>query len=91
MLLKPVAAATGDRVCRAGDHIANNGRIGPAVTVFPTDFRGRPLPAWNGCRRLHAGEAFVLATRIPTSLDSRYVRPVRAVSIEAVYRPCWTF
>ena len=91
VLLKPVAAAAGDRVCRAGDHVAINDRIVPAVTIFPADFQGLPLPAWNGCRPLREGEVFVLASRIPTSLDSRYVGPVPAASIEGVYRPCWTF
>ena len=91
VLLKPVAAAGGDRVCRTGDHIAVNDRVMPAVSIFRTDFHGVPLPVWQDCRRLHAGELFLLAPRVPTSLDSRYAGPVPAASIEGVYRPCWTF
>ena len=91
VLLKPVAAVDGDQVCRMGDRVAINGKIVPAVTIFPADHHGVPLPVWRDCRRLHAGEVFVLAARIPTSLDGRYVGPVPAASIEGVYRPCWTF
>lgn len=69
-LLKPVAALTGQSVCRIGTHVSIDGKaVGDAKSV---DHRGRKLPVWRGCQRLGAGQVFVMNAAVPTSLDGRY-------------------
>lgn len=68
-LVKRVAAAEGDRVCASGSTIAVNGRR--AEVRLRSDAQGRPMPWWSGCRRLSAGEYFLLVDS-PRSFDGRY-------------------
>lgn len=69
-LIKYVAATAGQRVCRSGVHIRVDGRIiGDALAH---DRRGRALPVWQGCRRLSAGQTFLMNARRRDSLDGRY-------------------
>lgn len=86
--LKAVAAASGDEVCSDGRSASINGVS--AGTVVQADSVGRPLPRWIGCRRLGAGEVFVLSNRVPNSFDSRYFGPVSLAAVIGVYRPLWT-
>ncbi|WP_083528433.1 S26 family signal peptidase [Hyphomicrobium sp. CS1BSMeth3] len=72
-LLKPVAATNGDRVCRFGAHIFVRHKL--AALALATDHRARPLPRWQGCRTLRAGEVFLLGAT-PDSFDSRYFGPI---------------
>lgn len=68
-LVKPVAAAGGQRVCAAKQVIRIDGR--PVATRFALDPSGRPMPSWSGCRRLRGNELFVLS--MPRrSFDGRY-------------------
>jgi len=82
LLIKRVAAGPGDAVCRIGDRIRIPRR---SVAVPIRDRRGAILPTWSGCRRLGAGEVFLLGDT-PTSFDSRYFGPVAIADIEGVYR-----
>jgi type IV secretory pathway protease TraF len=68
-LVKRVAAASGDRLCARGSEIRINGRL--VATRLGRDRLGRPMPWWSGCRRLEAGEIFLLMDR-PLSFDGRY-------------------
>ena len=68
-LVKRVAAAAGDRVCAADSVISINGRS--VATRLRSDPAGRPMPWWTGCRRLRAGEYFLLMDN-PASFDGRY-------------------
>jgi type IV secretory pathway protease TraF len=69
LLIKRVAAHTGDLVCRFGTGVTINGRrIASART---RDARGRAMPRWSGCSRIEAGYLFLIADR-PLSFDSRY-------------------
>ena len=77
-LLKPVAAVSGDRVCRLGTHISVNGRLVARAAV--RDHRGRALPIWLGCHKLRTGELFLLATDA-NSFDSRYFAAVSAGAV----------
>lgn len=77
-LLKPVAAVTGDLVCRFGAQVFVRSRF--AVHAASADHGGNPMPAWHGCRVLRSGEVFVLADH-PASFDSRYLGPLDANSI----------
>lgn len=86
-LLKRVAAAAGDRVCRIDDRIAAGRRV---VFARRKDHRGVPLPQWRGCRRLGPGEVFLLGDT-PGSFDSRYFGPVRVADLDGVYREVLTW
>lgn len=77
-LLKPVAAMTGDRVCRVGRRITVNGRI--AAIAYLININRRSLPRWRHCRVLKDGEIFVLA-RMARSFDSRYLGPIPLSSV----------
>ena len=68
-LVKRVAAARGDRVCASGRSIRINGSR--VATRRVSDSAGRPMPWWNGCRRLGQGEYFLLMES-PQSFDGRY-------------------
>jgi type IV secretory pathway protease TraF len=86
-LLKRVAAAGGDVVCRRGDRL----QVGPRVVrVAARDRRGAGLPAWSGCRRLTADEVFLLGDT-PGSFDSRYFGPVRVSDVDGVFREVMTW
>jgi conjugative transfer signal peptidase TraF len=90
-LVKQVAAAGGDDVCRSKDPVGNitvNGRT--VAEVLDKDREGRPLPSWEGCMHLVDGEFFLLQPH-PYSFDSRYFGPVTRCDILGVARPIWTW
>jgi len=74
-LIKRVAAARDDRVCRFRTRVRINGR--KAATALVVDRAGRPLPAWSGCRLLGDGDTFLLQDH-PQSFDGRYFGPTTA-------------
>lgn len=88
-LLKRIGAMSPQHVC-IEKHIL---RIdGVAVTgVRATDGRGRPLSAWQQCRRLHDGELFLLSTTNPASFDSRYFGPIAVSAVVGSAQPLWTW
>lgn len=78
-LLKEVAGVPGDVICRHGAGIWINGtRAGTAL--FSAE-NGVLLPRWEGCRRLAAGELFLMNSH-PRSLDGRYFGVLQASEIE---------
>jgi conjugative transfer signal peptidase TraF len=79
LLLKPVAAARGDHVCRWGSYILINGR--PRAIAAHRDQAGRTLPVWTGCRTLRPDEVFVLS-RKPESFDGRYFGVLTRLHVE---------
>lgn len=87
LLIKRVAAAGGDRVCREGGVV----RVGSRrVEARERDRRGVALPRWSGCRRLAPDELFLLGDT-PESFDSRYFGPVRAADVDGVFRETLTW
>lgn len=69
LLIKRIAAAEGDVVCRQGEALSINGRvIGEAKQ---RDSQGKPLPSWQGCATLHEGQVFLLGDTAG-SYDGRY-------------------
>ena len=86
LLIKWVAAVTGDRVCRYGSLVMINGR--PAAHARASDAAARSLPAWRGCTRLGAGQIFVLSGAAG-SFDSRYFGPVDATQVMGTAEPVW--
>jgi conjugative transfer signal peptidase TraF len=78
LLLKRVAAASGDAVCRNGGDISVNGRL--AASARDADSRGKMLPVWAGCQRLGAHQVLLLG-EVSASFDGRYFGPSDAADI----------
>lgn len=78
LLIKRVAAAGGDMVCRHDETVWVNGGI--AVQARSSDSAGHSLPSWRGCRRLDESEVFLLGDTA-SSYDGRYFGVTRASEI----------
>ena len=87
-LLKRVAAVAGDVVCASGDAISIDGRL--VAYRLASDRMGRPLPQWEGCETLGAGEFFLLMADAPDSFDGRYFGPVQRHDTIGRLVPVWT-
>ena len=87
LLIKPVAAVSGDTVCRRGSFVRINGRL-RAIAVR-RDVRLRVLPRWHGCRHLAPSELFVLST-VPGSFDGRYLGPIERWNVLGTAVPILT-
>jgi conjugative transfer signal peptidase TraF len=87
-MLKRVLALPGQTVCRTGLTIAVDGiEMGQARE---RDGPGRPLPVWQGCRTLGAGEIFVMNWQSADSFDGRYFGPIPASAVIGQAIPLWT-
>lgn len=87
-LIKRVLALSGTAVCRSGAKIVAYGTTYGEARALDT--RGRPLPVWQGCRRLGDGEAFFMNWDSPDSFDSRYFGPLPLSSVVGRAVPVWT-
>jgi conjugative transfer signal peptidase TraF len=88
VLLKPVVAVAGDRVCTTGDvAFVNDAPIG---SLLPTDSDGRPLPHDDLCGAVPPHHLYV-ASHHPRSFDSRAFGPVDAATIRGKATPLWTY
>ena len=87
-LIKRVLALADAEVCRSGADIIAYGMTYGQVRA--RDTRGRPLPVWQGCRRLRAGEAFFMNWDSPDSFDSRYFGPLPLTTVVGRAVPVWT-
>ena len=88
-LLKRVGAMSPQQVC-IEKHIVRIDGVAEAV-ARTVDGRGRPLSAWQQCRRLHDGELFLLSATNPASFDSRYFGPVAVSAVIGSAQPLWTW
>ena len=86
-LLKRVGAVAPQHVCVFDALVWIDGV--PVAAVLAADRLGRPLPSWPHCRRLEAGELFLLSSTNPASFDSRYFGPVSASAVIGVAHPVW--
>jgi conjugative transfer signal peptidase TraF len=75
-LMKRVMALPGQEVCRTGLHISVDGV--PLGDALDRDRKGRPLPVWQGCRRIERGDLFLMNPDVRDSLDGRYFGPIPA-------------
>jgi conjugative transfer signal peptidase TraF len=87
LLIKPVAAISGDRVCRLGSRVWISGHAG--VTVHAADALDRPLPTWRGCRLLSSTKIFVLGPSTD-SFDGRYFGVIDVRLVVGIAVPVWT-
>jgi conjugative transfer signal peptidase TraF len=69
-LVKQVAAAGGAQVCALGPRLFLDGIW--LADRRAHDDRGRAMPWWSGCIRLHRGQFFLLMRGHPLSFDGRY-------------------
>ena len=87
-LLKRALALPGQTVCREGLTISiDKLEIGSARKH---DSRGRPLPVWQGCHVVAAGEVFLMNWQSPESLDGRYFGVLPTNAIIGRVEPVWT-
>lgn len=82
-----MAAVGGDQVCAKAGRVVTP--AGEAV-VLAQDRRGAVLKAWTDCRRLEAGEVFLLGDSAE-SFDSRYFGPVDRSEIRGVFTAVGTW
>ena len=87
-LLKHVAALPGQNVCRAGNAVTVDAV--PFGDALDHDTRGRPLPVWQGCRRVADGDVFLMNPSVPDSLDGRYFGPLPARAVIGKATPLYT-
>jgi conjugative transfer signal peptidase TraF len=87
-LLKRIGAMAPQLVSVSGGIVRIDGIV--VAHTRGVDSSGRTLPEWQRCRRLRAGELFVLSTTHPASFDSRYFGPIDAASVLGVAHPLWT-
>ena len=88
-LLKRIGAMPPQQVC-IEKHIVRIDGVAVAG-VRAVDGHGRPLSAWQQCRRLHDGELFLLSATNPASFDSRYFGPVAVSAVIGSAQPLWTW
>lgn len=86
--LKQVAAVAGMRVCGVGAVLAIDGR--PVARRRAVDARGRPLPRFEGCRTLRAGELLLLNRTRADSFDGRYFGVSQPADPIGIAHPLWT-
>lgn len=86
-LVKRVTAMEGDHVCAHEKAVFINGV--KVAQRRESDSAGHPLSHWSACRKLLAGEVFLLADA-PDSFDSRYFGPVNSTALIGRLEPLWT-
>lgn len=88
-LLKRIAAMTPQQVCVHAGRVLIDGHF--VAQQHAADAQGRLLPTWQGCRRLNAGELFLLSETSDASFDSRYFGPVTVDRVVGRARALWTW
>jgi type IV secretory pathway protease TraF len=88
LLIKRIAATSGDEVCRQGLDVRINGVL-VAVARAATS-TGTLLPFWSGCRLLGKDQVFLLGVA-DGSFDGRYFGVTSVTEIIAPLQPFATF
>jgi len=88
VMMKPVVALPGDRVCvRGKEFYVNDTLIGP---VHDADSHQRPLPSITDCGTVSPGLLYV-ASKHPQSFDSRAFGPIKQIDVLGIAEPLWTY
>ncbi|KKX29401.1 S26 family signal peptidase [Rhizobium sp. LC145] len=87
-LLKRVLALVGTTVCRNGTVISAYGMT--YGQARERDGQDRPLPIWQGCRKVAEGEAFFMNWDSSDSFDGRYFGPLQLSTVVGRAVPLWT-
>ncbi|CCV09111.1 Conjugal transfer protein (modular protein) [Mesorhizobium metallidurans STM 2683] len=87
-LLKRILGVSGQIVCRSNLTITVDGV--EAGMALERDRAGRDLPVWQGCRRIPAGEVFLMNWQVRDSLDGRYFGLLSTSQIVGRAVPLWT-
>jgi conjugative transfer signal peptidase TraF len=91
MLVKPVVATAGDRVCTAGGTFTVNGEpLAAGGEILMADSAGRPLPHYEGCGPVPQGYLYVASSH-PRSFDSRTFGPILASDVQGTVSALWTY
>ena len=88
-LIKHVAAVGGQSVCGRDGAVLIDGRV--VARALKRDLVGRPLKPFAACRRLGAGEIFLLNPDAPRSLDGRYFGPLPRHCVIGRLHALWTW
>ena len=88
-ILKRIGAMSPQQVCIENYIVRIDGVA--IADVRAADGRGRPLSAWQQCRRLRNGELFLLSATNPASFDSRYFGPVAVSAVIGSAQPLYTW
>lgn len=88
LLIKPLAALPGQKICRFGHGVTIDGQL--VALARARDRLGRPLPAWAGCKVLQADEVFLLSRARPDSFDGRYFGALPRAAVLGRARPIRT-
>ena len=88
-LLKRIAATAPQQVCVRAGRVLIDGRL--TAVQRAADSQGRLLPQWQECRRLRAGELFLLSETSDASFDSRYFGPITVDRVIGRARALWTW
>lgn len=87
-MLKHILALPGQTVCRKGRVILVDGRT--MGTALDRDAHGRPLPVWQGCKRIPTGDVFLMNRKSADSFDGRYFGLLPSTTIAGRAEPVWT-
>ena len=89
LLVKRIAALSGDRVCALENRVIIDGRV--VALRREWDGRHRVLPRWQGCRTLGGNDVFLLMADVPASFDGRYFGAVSRGAVLGKLKPLWTY
>lgn len=87
-LMKRIVGLPGQRVCRHDRTITVDGV--PMGEALGHDRLGRPLPVWQGCHVIAAGELFLMNWQVRDSFDSRYFGTLPGANVIGRAIPLYT-
>ena len=87
-LMKRVMGLPGQQVCRIGNAVTVDAM--PLGEALDRDRLDRPLPVWQGCRRIADGDIFLMNADVRDSLDGRYFGPLPARAVIGKATPLYT-
>ena len=87
--IKPIAAVSGDEVCKLENSVVINQTT--ELSVLRTDSQGKLLPKFDGCKTIGAHEFLPISTYSSRSFDGRYFGPIPTSAILGKAIPVFTW